>query len=216
MTDNIELSGFLKFDSYGREIRKKYKNLVIWAPHYSIGRENSRNSTFKQYYLFFLDFARNNPEYNFVLMPHPELKYALIESGFMDINKYEDYLMEWSNLDNASIYNEGNYFELFKVSDILITDSISYFEEYFPSKKPIIFLNRKDKIPFKKFENKIKKGLYIANNRIDIEKYIKIILKDKKDTLYRKRDRLFEKEFYMKNSVCDEIYNYVKSIVQDF
>ena len=41
-----------------------------------------------------------------------------------------------------------------------------------------------------------------------------MILKDKNDILYRKRNKIFEREFYNKSSVCDEIYNNIKQLTQ--
>jgi CDP-glycerol glycerophosphotransferase (TagB/SpsB family) len=82
----------------------------------------------------------------------------------MSKEEYQTYLNNWDNLENSKTYLDGEYFDIFKTSDILITDCSSFLAEYFPTLKPIIFLNRKDRAPFDKFGNKIKKGFYEINN----------------------------------------------------
>ena len=60
------------------------------------------------------------------------------KTGFMNEFEYDEYVAQWNNLPNAYLYNKGNYIELFKTSDLLITDCSSFLLEYMPTLKPII------------------------------------------------------------------------------
>ena len=145
-------------------------------------------STFKDNYKKFLEFAKEHEEYSFVLKPHPALRNACLNSGI----DYDGFIREWNNLPNASVYDKGNYFDLFKSSDVMITDCSSFLAEYFPSENPIIFLNRPDRAPFDDFGEKLREGFYEANSFEEAVKF----LEQKQDVLKPKRLEIIEKCFY--------------------
>jgi CDP-glycerol glycerophosphotransferase (TagB/SpsB family) len=177
------------------------------AQHHSIGQDGLKMGTFNENYKFFLDFAKKHQEYSFVLKPHPALKSACIEKGLMSEKEFDEYIEEWKSLSNANVYQEGNYIDLFKSSDILITDCSSFLAEYFPSKKPIIFINRKDRAPFDDFGKKLSKGFYFVNKADEIEEILQ-----EKDYLKPVREKLARKYFKI-NGSGKEILNYLQKIL---
>ena len=208
MKDNLISLGSLKLDNYQKPIlNNPFKNphnlKVIYAPHHSLKNDGLKMSTFANDYLNFLNFAKNNPQYSFAYKPHPMLKNAVVEYNLMTKEEYENYLNEWNNLENAIVYDKGEYFDLFKSSDILITDCSSFLAEYYPSKKPIIFLNRADRAPFDKFGEKIKKGFYKVNDFEEIDELIKTIIKI--DPLKKTRESILKKEFYIKGFAFEKV-----------
>jgi len=216
MKDNLKTFGSLKLDNYKKPIQnniwKKPQNFkIIYAPHHSLFNDGLKMSTFDKDYLNFLNFAKENKQYSFIFKPHPMLKEACAKHGFLNNEEFENYLQEWNNLENANICLDGDYFDIFKTSDILITDCSSFLAEYYPSKKPIIFLNRIDRAPFDKFGNKIKKGFYEINNFNEIEPLIKeIIIKDK---LLKTREKILKKEFYIDNKYTfEKVIDFLKLI----
>ena len=86
--------------------------------------------------MYFLELAKKHPEYSFVVKPHPALRYKCISEKFLTEQEYDDYIAQWNSLENATVYTDGNYFDIFKTSDVLITDSSSFLAEYFYSGKP--------------------------------------------------------------------------------
>ena len=93
-------------------------------------------ATFKENGKFILELAKKYDETTWLFKPHPRFKFALLINNVMtedDINKYYN---EWLKI--GRIYDKGNYFDIFKTSDLLITDSISFRAEYLPTLKPII------------------------------------------------------------------------------
>lgn len=187
--ESLVAVGSLKLDCYNEPPPPRpRKYCVIWAPHHSINNDGLRMSTFKDNYKKFLEFAKEHEEYSFVLKPHPALRNACLNSGI----DYDGFIREWNNLPNASVYDKGNYFDLFKSSDVMITDCSSFLAEYFPSENPIIFLNRPDRAPFDDFGEKLREGFYEANSFEEAVKF----LEQKQDVLKPKRLEIIEKCFY--------------------
>lgn len=192
--ENLLAVGSLKLDYYREDFHKEdmWKCgaiRVLWAPHHSINNDGLRMSTFRENYRKFLEFAGEHNEFSFVLKPHPALRNACINSGI----DYDKFICEWNNLPNAGVYDKGNYFDLFKTSDVMVTDCSSFLAEYFPSGKPIIFLNRPDRAPFDDFGEKLRAGFYEANNFDDVKK----LLKQNDDFLKNTRKSIIQKYFYM-------------------
>lgn len=207
--DIITVTGYPKLDFYKEPIDTRYEDLwkdktipkkprIIWAPHWSIELNNAlRMSNFMENYKFFLDFAKNHNEYNFIYKPHPGLKYQCITEHFMSEQEYDDYLSFWDSLPNALVFDEGNYFDIFKTSDVLITDSSSFLAEYFYSKKPIIFLSKNSRSAFNSFGLELKKGFYELDSLNEMANLLKQLLIDKIDPLKPLREKIIKKNFYM-------------------
>ncbi len=199
-------SGSLKLDEYresevDESVWKGKGKRIIWAPHHSINNDGLRMGTFKENYRFFLEYARNHTEYSFLLKPHPALKTVSVNSGI----DYEGYIDEWCKLPNACVYDKGDYFDIFKTSDVLITDCSSFLAEYFLSEKPIIFIERPDRAPFDEFGNHIKSGFYTSNTNLQIEFLLEKLLTKEDDTLKSLRKKIIKKYFYFPEHSSAEI-----------
>ena len=220
--DILITKGYPKLDFYNNPIDAKYEKLwkdegkkdthrIIWAPHHSIEKYGFEMSNFKEQYLYFLNLAKKHPEYSFVVKPHPSLRYKCISEKFMTAEEYDAYIEEWNSLSNASVYTDGNYFDIFKTSDVLITDSSSFLAEYFYSGKPIIFFESRNRAGFNKFGLKLKKGFYIPQKTEETESLLNKLLIEKQDPLKNLREQIIKKEFYYpKNGVGKDIVEYIK------
>lgn len=113
---------------------------VIWAPHYSVGIKGLGFGTFDKNYNDFLSLAKNNPEIDFVLKPHPALFNQVISENKISKNELDNFISEWLDLDNCAL-SFGRYAELFAASDLMITDGISFLTEYQIFNKPIIYID---------------------------------------------------------------------------
>ena len=108
---------------------KSDKNYVIYAPHWTINHENTiAYSTFKETGKFILEYAQKHPEFNWIFKPHPLLKKALLDNVFMSEEEINSYYSAWESLGQAC-YN-GDYFELFNNSQLMITDCCTFLMEY--------------------------------------------------------------------------------------
>ena len=200
-----------RFEKMWKDEKNKEKRRIIWAPHHSIEKYGFEMSNFKEQYLYFLDLAKKHPEYSFVVKPHPSLRYKCITEKFLTAEEYDAYIDEWNSLDNASVYTDGNYFDIFKTSDVLVTDSSSFLAEYFYSGKPIIFFESKNRAGFNEFGLKLKHGFYNLEKTEDIEDLLYKILVEKTDNLKSVREKIIQKEFYCpQNGIGKGIVEYLK------
>ena len=217
--DNLIATGTPKLDYYHIPVKQEFeklwkggRNRIIWAPHHSINNTGLCMSTFEEYYKFLLDFAKKHREYSFIVKPHPALRSTCISQRFMTEKEYDVYMEEWSNLPNASVYTEGNYFDIFKTSDILVTDCSSFFAEYFPAGKPIILLDKKNRAPFDKFGKQLEKGFYKVNKPDELPVLLENILLKKNDYLENIRRKIKNNIFYLpEQSVSNSIVEFLIS-----
>lgn len=220
--DNLLATGTPKLDYYIIPVKQEFEDLwkggenrIIWAPHHSINNTGLCMSTFEEYYKFFLDFAKNHKEYSFVVKPHPALRSTCAAQQFMTEEEYDTYMEEWNNLPNASVYTEGNYFDIFKTSDILVTDCSSFFAEYFPTGKPIILLDQKNRAPFDKFGKQLEKGFYKVNKPGELPKLLTNLLVNKNDPKKELRLKIYKKEFpFRKQLVSYCIIRYLDGLLK--
>ena len=210
--DNYKLPVNERFEKMWNDTDKAEKRRIIWAPHHSIEKYGFEMSNFKEQYLYFLELAKIHPEYSFVFKPHPSLRYKCITENFLTETEYDNYIDEWNSLENATVYTDGNYFDIFKTSDVLITDSSSFLAEYFYSGKPIIFFESHNRAGFNEFGLKIKKGFYIPEKTEDTEKLLYQLLVEKSDPLKTKREKIIKKEFFYpkKGTIGKNIVEYLK------
>lgn len=132
--------GHPKLDVYNDYDEKSFqKKYIIYAPHHSFSKDSMvKLGTFDWNGKYILEWAKSHPELKWVFKPHPSLKHILLYDGLMTPNEIEQYYQDWADL--GIYYNDGNYFDLFKNSKCLITDSSSFLVEYFPTKSPVIHL----------------------------------------------------------------------------
>ena len=147
---NSVASGYPKFDSYAAPVKKHYWKSnsphikrIIWAPHYSVNTLSVINfGTFFTYASQLLSLARSNADrLEFIVKPHPALKSQCIKFG-LPAHVFDSYMDAWNSLPNASVFTDGDYLDLFKTSDALILDSLSFISEYLITGKPMCFLSK--------------------------------------------------------------------------
>lgn len=137
--------------------RKNYR--VLWGAHHSIDDKWSNFGTFLTLYPQMLEWAKNHPDIDIVFSPHPALLTTLQSEKYEYVRESIDlFLKEWDELPNTAIFQNNTYSELFKASDALVIDGISWLLEYQLLNKPVIFLEREDHLPF------LESGEIIANS----------------------------------------------------
>lgn len=230
---NVEVSGYLKMDTFLDGSQPEYisniwrvsekvdsqVNRIIYAPHHTLGNEEHSFSTFSKNYREILEYAKNHPNTSWIYKPHPLLKQASVKNGlFKDEQEYECYVKEWENLSNARVVTEDSYIDIFKTSDAMILDSVSFLSEYLYVNKPILLLTR-DTQTFNDYGQKLKKVLYkVDGSDIDgIFNFIEEVVINIADTMKKEREDFFENYLnYLKFNkgllASDYIYNYLKDI----
>jgi hypothetical protein len=198
----VVVSGHPKMDVYSGNIKSseltywsREKNVgqnkvrLIFAPHHSLEQDNSLHyATFDWNGLEILEYAKQNPETDWVFKPHPRLRHALSVNKIMTKEDVDKYYNEWENLPNTKICDTGDYFDLFRTSDGLITDCGSFLAEYLPTKKPIVLLINPKSQGYNRFGQMLVNSFYKANTFNELESIIIQVFKDGDD--YKEEERL--------------------------
>jgi hypothetical protein len=132
---------------------------VLFAPHHALEGPLSL-ATFAWSGAVMLELARTNPEVDFLLKPHPNLDLAMERRG--EGRSFRAWLSAWEDLPNTASYDSGNYLELFRTSDLLVTDSVSFLAEYLPTGAPILRLTRPDAAPMNRAGEALEPAFYTA------------------------------------------------------
>ncbi len=205
---NCAVVGYPKLDEYFKEKqecnlwKEQNKLKVIYAPHHSVDKNGLKLSTFTENGKFILELAKKHPETTWIFKPHPRLKYALLRNKIMSESEIEEYFNEWAKI--GTVYEKGSYIDLFRTSDIMITDGCSFLGEYLPSGKPLIRLINKNSIKLNDLGKMIVEGYYSSNNNSQIEELFSDLLINKND--YKKEHRKELISEILNNKSCKEIY----------
>ena len=113
---------------------------VVWAPHHSYSPHWLNFGVFSKIKDQMLDFAKQNPDIEIVLRPHPFLWGTLTDRNVFSVEELTSWRKAWDELPNTFVDEDGSYAELFLATDVLVTDGISFLGEYpLISGKPTIF-----------------------------------------------------------------------------
>lgn len=200
---NLRYSGYPKMDNFykGDCQKAKWKSensqarRIIYAPgYYFVGDSNF--STFEMNGNFFLEYAKNHASTtSWIIRPHPVMGQTLVNAGIYEsLIEYENYLEAWRRLGNADVSIGGEYYNLFRSSDALITDSISFLSGYQYTGKPLLLLQRNNCGEINEYGEKLVEVLYKTNgdNYREIERFISDVVCNNNDDMLDLRKNFFE------------------------
>lgn len=203
---SIIVTGHTKLDCFLKPFEKSKfeKPSIIYAPHFTIGQRFFSTGTFDWSGMYILDYAKKHPEYHWIFKPHPLLKSEFVRTNFMSEENINNYFSEWAKL--GTVYEYGNYFDIFRNSFALITDSASFLLEYYPTQKPVIRLMSKTYTYNNALTEMVAGNYYLAHNLEELESSLKLVLEDKKDPMKEKRLKFLELFQPCKNSAAENIF----------
>ena len=185
---NIMTVGHPRLDSYLTGVNEKNiiwkttdKIRIIYAPHHSFGDSLHRWGSWEYNGDHILKLAQENKKTTeWIFKPHPRFKFALTQLlGTKE--KAQKVFDDWSKV--STIYDTGDYFDMFKTADLMISDCWSFKIEWLPTCKPYIQL-------ISNFKNRQAEGAnvdyfssayYKAKKITDIDKYFYMLVRDHKD-----------------------------------
>lgn len=140
---NTIATGHPKMDAYLVPIKtnpwkNKNKFKIIYAPHHSLSNTSLRWATFDWNGRELLDWAGTHIETEWIFKPHPGLRHAVLDVGTMSESEIDGYYDAWNHI--GTTYEQGDYFDMFRTADLLITDCGSFLTEWLPTEKPCIHL----------------------------------------------------------------------------
>jgi hypothetical protein len=190
--ENVEVTGYPTFEEFflKRPLLKRPKKKIIWAPHWTIEKNNFLNkSCFLMYSQFFISFFNQYADkVEIILRPHPFLKYTLNNSALWGKEKTEAYFKIWETTPGLMVH-DGPYSKLFIESDLLIHDSVSFLTEYLATGNPAIYTKRPLDIdpPMNEFGKRCLQAHYIIDNEEELESRLVKILFNNQDEKQKER-----------------------------
>ena len=207
-------AGHPKMEAYSEPIKSDYwkskqKTRIIFAPHHSFANSVLKWATYEWSGEYLLELAKKHADTTeWIFKPHPRFYLSLTEEFGQE---YADKVFQdWAQV--STLCDTGDYFDLFKTADLLISDCGSFRTEWLPTQKPYLYLvsNYKGVEPLTSVEQHFYGGYYFAQNIQDIDKYFKLLVQEKKDPLQEKRRELL-KEIPMNAS--EIIYDYINKLI---
>ncbi len=192
---NAKYLGYPKMDQFysSHSLKISEKKTIIYAPHHSVHYTRFKSATFEKNYRYFLELVKKyKSDVLWIYKPHPLLRANSIKANiFKTQEEYDDYVHELENTGCVLIADSGDYFGLFKSSDAMITDSISFLAEYQFTGKPLLLLKSGEE-KYNEFGDRIVDILYsCAGDDFDaIETFVKQVIEGK-DPMYERRNIFF-------------------------
>jgi CDP-glycerol glycerophosphotransferase (TagB/SpsB family) len=141
---------------------------IIYAPYFAF-QDSHMVAMFYQNGQFILDLASMYPQTIWVIKPHPKFDDRVVADGIMTQQELDEYYGEWEK--SGTIFRGGDYLDLFKTSDCLITDCISFLADYLPTRKSMFYLRIDVHIdPFNDFAENIIRTCYQIHSNAEFEK----------------------------------------------
>lgn len=192
--ENCVVVGYPKLDTYLIPTTESIDNIwknpekikIIYAPHHSFESFSMKLATFTENGKLILEWAKSHPETTWVFKPHPKLKYGLMTNKIMNEKEIEDYYKEWSKI--GAVYEQGDYFDIFKSSDLMITDCSSFLAEYLPTKKPLIRPTNSNSMKLNEIGRLLTKEYYHTKNNQELLNTLEEVVVKRND--YKKDDRI--------------------------
>ncbi len=222
--EGLQVVGSIKLDAYLKSLdnskiqwKTENKKRVIYAPHHSFSKDTIlKYGTFDKNYQYFLDYAKTHQDVEFIFKPHPVLKKEVVRRELMTEKEIEHYFEQWQALPNAQVYEVGDYYDMFRTSDLMITDCNSFLSEYLPTQKPVIHLISENSVGYNAYGLKIIGGYYKSNSNEETEKLLNDLLYNNNDPLQEKRLQILDTSFcWNKNGVSNEIANAIEKLLND-
>ena len=211
---NIRVVGHPALDKYALYPNKNDSNIVIYAPHWSIGNDTVGYSTFIWSGFSILDFAERHPEFDWIFRPHPRLFSEIKKKGLMSQIEIDNYLYRWSQISNYD--SSIDYIKIFARSKCLITDCGSFLTEYFPTGKPVIYMvNDLSNQPCDPLKTIVNQYYNVFSSDELLEKLEELLIKgeDQKKIYRCENARLFFNKYIRDNSSSKRIVKDIEEIL---
>lgn len=207
LADKLFVTGHPKLDAYrgpGPGDLALWKcpsatHRIIWAPHFTVTNDRTPHtfSNFFEYYEFFVETARRHPGMEFVLRPHPELFEHMVATGMKTRAESNAFRDRFNALPNGQVNEGGDIFTMFRQSDALLLDSISFLAEYAPTGNPICFLDSPRRQRLNPIGERLLHTYYVAWNETEIRQFIEEVVLTGRDPRREERLEAVRRHLYM-------------------
>jgi CDP-glycerol glycerophosphotransferase (TagB/SpsB family) len=224
--DRLVVTGYPKLDVYLEDDPTERLDHPVWgegqgdtriifAPHHSLGQDNLNMGTFRWTHERMLEFARSHERLRWVYKPHATLRHSVVKNGIMTREQYAVYERAWADLPNATIYDSGDYFDIFRSSDVLITDSGSFLAEYLPTGNPIIWLVHPTTIGLNEVGQGLARGFYDVHDLDELDATFQQVVVDGNDPMAAERAAAAATLLPTGGSAARAVVGHLRSVLVD-
>lgn len=174
---------------------------AIYAPSFSFFGFGA-HSRFDVMWRDMIELAESAEGIEWVFMPHPALASQVVRTGLMSENGWRAYLERWRRI--GTVWTDGDYFDLFRSSNCLVTDGESFLAEYLPSGAPVIDLNRESEVPYSAFGQRLRATYYAAASVEDVRARLASLMRGEDP---KRGERLALREWFVPagRSACEAV-----------
>lgn len=198
LEDKLIVAGHPSLDAYLRPLavsqRMPFKSplsrlRLVWAPHFTVagGKTALQVSNFFEYFETFIQMAKDHPELEIVMRPHPALFTFMVDCGMKTKQEAEECRKRFEALPNAFIYEGADYISLFRQSDAMVLDSLGFIAAYAPSGKPVCFLESEKRARLNPVAEGLLHAYYAAWDAEEIREFVERVVLGGDD--YRREER---------------------------
>ncbi len=200
---NVKITGSPIFEKYSQNISQNidslwYKskteagNRIIYSPSLIVNKRINKND-FLEYQKEMLYYISTHLQYDFVIVPHKCLKKQCLDNAIFSEDDYDSYLTNMTAFQHIFPKNINEAIQFYRTSDVLITDNILTAIEYFPSGKPIIYIDKGQERNLNEIGEKIFKTFYVVSSIESMNIVLEDLLLAKNDYNFKKRFSLIGK-----------------------
>ncbi|MDR2738097.1 MAG: hypothetical protein LBB18_04150 [Puniceicoccales bacterium] len=217
--DNCVVGGGMHMDNYFSnkkpnesfwKCKSREKKRVIYAPHHTIFTGHLV-ATFRRDGQFILNLASMYPQTTWVLRPHPRFFFRVVDQKIMTRQELSDYISEWEKY--GTVLESGDFGDLFRSSDCLITDCISFLADYFPTKNPVFHLRSDAQaVDFNDFGKSIIETYYQIHSNAELDRLFSRVVIDGDDFMKSKREERLKDLGLLEHGLASErVFEHIKA-----
>lgn len=172
---------------------------IVWAPHFTVASEKTGHhfSNFFEYYELFIQLAKEHPELEIVMRPHPALFNFMVDCGMKTVREAKEYRERFEALPNAFIYDAPDYISLFRQSDAILLDSISFIAACAPAGIPVCFLESSKRARLNSIGERLLHADYAAWDAEEIREFVERVVLGGDDWKKAEREAAVKKLIYI-------------------
>lgn len=141
--------------------RQETNKRVIWTPRWTMEKKLG-GTNFFNFKDFFFEFAKENPDSDFLFRPHPLAFSNFVKIGAMTEAEVVEFRKKCENASNIQLDTRNEYLDSFVSADILVSDMSGVVVDFAVTGKPVIFCSYEE--TFNDSNKKLMDAYYVVKN----------------------------------------------------
>lgn len=164
--------------------REQVEKRIIWTPRWAL-EEKLGGTNFFNYKDFFFQFAKEHPEDEIAIRPHPLAFGNFVKSGMMTQQEVEQYKETCREMPNVQLDQRKEYLDSFASADILVSDMSGVVVDFAVTGKPVVFCSYQEE--FNAANRELMEVYYVVHDEAELAQVLKMLCSGEDP---KKEDRL--------------------------